>query len=76
MISQLGGFSKTIKRTTAARKAENYPLSTSATAQGYRISSRYLDKMSSFRFEHNLTRPYPFKWYTPAVFVGFTIATV
>jgi hypothetical protein len=32
--------------------------------------------MSSFRFEHNLTRPYPFKWYTPAVLVGFTIAAI
>lgn len=32
--------------------------------------------MSSFRFEHNLTRPYPFKWYTPAVLAGFTIATI
>ena len=32
--------------------------------------------MSSFRFEHNLTRPYPFQWYTPAVLAGFTIATI
>ncbi|KAM0713344.1 hypothetical protein Q7P35_000796 [Cladosporium inversicolor] len=32
--------------------------------------------MSSFRFEHNLTRPYPFKWYTPAVLAVFTIATI
>lgn len=23
-----------------------------------------------------MTRPYPFKWYTPAVLVGFTIATI
>jgi hypothetical protein len=49
---------------------------TLASAQGCRISSPYPDKMPSFRFEHNLTRPYPFKWYTPAVLAGFTIATI
>jgi hypothetical protein len=32
--------------------------------------------MSSSRFEDNLTRTYPFKWYTSAVLVGFTIATI
>lgn len=40
--------------------------------RSYRLPS----KMYSSAFSYNLTRPYPFRWFTPVVIVGFVVFTV
>ncbi len=32
--------------------------------------------MDSSMFSYNISRPYPFRWFTPVVFVGGAIALV
>ena len=36
----------------------------------------YLTAMHSSIFSYNLSRPYPFKWFTPVVIAGFVVAIV